>query len=251
MYLTLEELKEKGCCKRAYTLLAKSLGGVRKFGKTTPIPAVYLLDVLGLTGFLWLEKNVDLSNKRRFELSVYKRTCARRLQKHYDITQGSAEDRFARMHTPSALKCQSAFAAKEVKWQIKELRKILVRWQSETDKRFKSAITHLRNLGTEKVWPNSRGDGICAEIAALLGGTDSWEYYIICDAMTAWPDYSGSKQYPVPSNAPSLLSPSDAYHRTGDIWDNTLYGDRRRELCLFVATYLKTMLDNIKRTFKK
>jgi len=54
---TFEKLKKAGACEGGYRKLAKSLGGIRKYGRTTPITLLQILDSNGLEDTLWVMGN--------------------------------------------------------------------------------------------------------------------------------------------------------------------------------------------------
>ena len=45
--------KRAGACKTSYRKFAKHVGGIRKYGRHTPIPLTEILDVLGTIDALW------------------------------------------------------------------------------------------------------------------------------------------------------------------------------------------------------
>ncbi len=53
LHTTFRNAKEEGACKESYTKMAKSLGGVRKYGLDAPIPLDKVLEVCGLGNTLW------------------------------------------------------------------------------------------------------------------------------------------------------------------------------------------------------
>jgi hypothetical protein len=50
---TFRQLKEASPCKYGYKKLAKSLGGVRKYGANTPISIIQILESNGVIDCLW------------------------------------------------------------------------------------------------------------------------------------------------------------------------------------------------------
>lgn len=57
-WTTLAELKEARACLPGYRRLCKALGGVRSYGKDTPIPLLKILETNGLDDVIWALKTV-------------------------------------------------------------------------------------------------------------------------------------------------------------------------------------------------
>lgn len=53
LHTTFRLAEEHWACKESYRTYAAHVGGIRKFGKDTPIPLASILDVLGLEDTLW------------------------------------------------------------------------------------------------------------------------------------------------------------------------------------------------------
>jgi len=53
LHTTFRKAKEMGACSSKYNKMAKALGGVKKYGKDTPVPLDKILDVCGLDAALW------------------------------------------------------------------------------------------------------------------------------------------------------------------------------------------------------
>ena len=99
-------------------------------------------------------------------------------------------------------------------------------------------IGHLRKLGHKEIEPQWRDDGICSELTRE--GIPNSDLFIAIYA-ERWPKYSGSRVFPVPEPD---KNPVSSYSFTKNKWDNTPYGDNRRELCLFIADELEKELIN-------
>lgn len=56
---TLAKLHAAGACEPRYRHLCKSLGGVRKYGRNTPITLLQILDICGLDDALWALRACD------------------------------------------------------------------------------------------------------------------------------------------------------------------------------------------------
>jgi len=53
LYTTFRKAHEGGACASSYKKYAKHVGGIRKFGKDTPVPITEILDVLGVDDAYW------------------------------------------------------------------------------------------------------------------------------------------------------------------------------------------------------
>ena len=53
LHTTFELLRKAGACKNRYKLGARAAGGIRKYGKRTPIPLLRILHEMGLDDALW------------------------------------------------------------------------------------------------------------------------------------------------------------------------------------------------------
>ena len=53
LYTTFEILHERNACKSKYKYLAKKLGGIKKYGRTTPIPITKLYEICGPWDLGW------------------------------------------------------------------------------------------------------------------------------------------------------------------------------------------------------
>ena len=51
---TFNELRKAGACQSGYTKLARYLGGVKKYGRDTPIDILTILDSNGLDDCVWV-----------------------------------------------------------------------------------------------------------------------------------------------------------------------------------------------------
>lgn len=58
---TFEKLREHGACQDRYRHLAKALGGIRKYGKTRPIPLTKILETNGIEDAIWALRTVPKS----------------------------------------------------------------------------------------------------------------------------------------------------------------------------------------------
>ena len=53
LYTTFAKAHEEGACIESYRKMAKSLGGITKYGKDTPIPLDKVIEVCGLQDAIW------------------------------------------------------------------------------------------------------------------------------------------------------------------------------------------------------
>jgi hypothetical protein len=88
-------------------------------------------------------------------------------------------------------------------------------------------IEHLRKLGRREIEPINTTAGICEELRDLF----KVAYYHTINTAKKWLWHSGDSGFPVPSPG---KDPEDKYFDTPDKWSGS-YGERRRELCLFLA----------------
>jgi len=69
---TFEKLKNAGACTEGYRKLAKSLGGIRKYGKSTPITLLQVLESNGMDDTLWAMNNGNVEGGEKMAHSF---TC--------------------------------------------------------------------------------------------------------------------------------------------------------------------------------
>ena len=93
-------------------------------------------------------------------------------------------------------------------------------------------MAHLYALGNGDALPIHIGEGICNEI------NDVFDVTINEIIFTYWPDFSGDIYYPVP-DAWDICTARDAYECSSNLWDEDLYGNSRRELCVWLANNIK------------
>ena len=58
-YTTFKQLRNMGACQNRYQFLAKQLGGIKKYGKCTPISLLQILDINGLDDCLLSLRTVE------------------------------------------------------------------------------------------------------------------------------------------------------------------------------------------------
>ena len=63
IHTTFRKLHEAGACTERYRFLAKALGGIKTYGKDTPITLLQILDINGLDDALWALRACDDAEK--------------------------------------------------------------------------------------------------------------------------------------------------------------------------------------------
>ena len=83
--------------------------------------------------------------------------------------------------------------------------------------------------------------GICGNIVHLCSLPEAMIDDLLGEAFPSWPKYSGNRGYPVPDpEAPSdLAAACRIYYSLENRWEDSPYGNLRRELCLHVADWLE------------
>ena len=71
LHTTFRKLHKEGACAPSYLKLGKTLGGIRKYGKDTPIPLDKVLESNGLDDALWCLQCINESADRE----IYLLTC--------------------------------------------------------------------------------------------------------------------------------------------------------------------------------
>lgn len=51
---------------------------------------------------------------------------------------------------------------------------------------------------------------------------------------TSWPHYSGNEDFPIPFPN-NKMTPGEAYRKLRNLWNESKYGDLRRDLCRYLA----------------
>ena len=83
--------------------------------------------------------------------------------------------------------------------------------------------------------------GVCRNLVELCILPEDVIDNLLGEAFRSWPNYSGCQAYPIPDPE----APSDAaaaykiFCRRFDLWDDSPYGNLRRELCLHIADWLE------------
>ena len=76
---TFKELRGWGACRLSYRKLAKALGGIRTYGRTTPIKLSRVLDICGIEDCFWVIDRTVLNADQRRELRLCGCDCAERV----------------------------------------------------------------------------------------------------------------------------------------------------------------------------
>ena len=76
---TFKELHEWSACRPSYRKLAKGLGGIRTYGRTTPIKLSQILDICGIDDCFWVLERATLDKSYARELELFRCDCAERV----------------------------------------------------------------------------------------------------------------------------------------------------------------------------
>lgn len=121
-------------------------------------------------------------------------------------------------------------------------------------------IEHLENLGNGKTEPIDINTGLCGELI-INGLLPRYAYHVI-ELSKNWKNFSGDVNYPIPASnydykrfsdwhefkdSPEPISSEKAAklafdNNSSDKWGDHYYGNKRRELCLFLAKQLRKEL---------
>ena len=102
-------------------------------------------------------------------------------------------------------------------------------------------IKSLRAWGSGQEEPLFSHYGLCRNLVHRCGLSEAAIDDLLDEAFRSWPNYSGNRRYPVPDpEAPSSKdAASKIYYDRNHLWDDSPYGNLRRELCLHVADWLE------------
>lgn len=83
--------------------------------------------------------------------------------------------------------------------------------------------------------------GICGNLTHWRRLPEAAVNYLLRKAFLDWPGYSGNIMFPIPDpEAPSdKAAASLIYDSRRDLWEDSPYGNLRRELCLHIADWLE------------
>ena len=94
--------------------------------------------------------------------------------------------------------------------------------------------------------------GLCANLVHLCGLSEAAIDDLLNGAFCSWPKYSGCRAYPIPDpEAPSSKAAAYEIYYTQNLWDDSPYGNLRRELCLHVADWLEANKSEVLPLFKE
>lgn len=100
-------------------------------------------------------------------------------------------------------------------------------------------LAHIRTLSKATIY-SLRGKAFCN---------------LLDEAFSSWPNYSGNRAFPIhdpeaPSN-PFAARPIYYAHETLSLWEDSPYGNLRRELCLHLADWLEANKPKILPLFEE
>lgn len=115
-----------------------------------------------------------------------------------------------------------------------------------------------RIIKTLREWGNGQEPlfdsvGLCGNLVHLCDLGQAAIDDLLGEAFRSWPNYSGSREYPVPDpEAPSNKAAADRiYYNHYNLWDDSPYGKLRRELCLYVADWLEANTSKVLPFFEE
>lgn len=94
-------------------------------------------------------------------------------------------------------------------------------------------IKYLEGLASGTIEPWDVEQGLCYSLEQ-----EGLHIPKLGKIIETWDKYSGDDDYPVPDPAEAEADPYLKYHNTADIWTGE-YGELRRELCQYIADYIK------------
>ena len=95
--------------------------------------------------------------------------------------------------------------------------------------------------------------GLCANLVQLCDLSEAAIDDLLNEACPSWPSYSGSRGYPVPDpEAPSnKVAACGIYYNHDNLWEDSPYGNLRRELCLHIADWLEANKSKVLPLFEE
>jgi len=82
LHITFERARAAGACRDRYRLFAKALGGIKRYGASTPIPLDKVLEVCGLEDAIWaLQCVVEPADR---QIRLFACDCAERVLPLYE-----------------------------------------------------------------------------------------------------------------------------------------------------------------------
>jgi hypothetical protein len=99
---------------------------------------------------------------------------------------------------------------------------------------------YLLGLADGSIEPANRYAGICESIGEYFRGSNL-ELDRFLDVAVAWPEFSGSRDYPIPSGGEADPGTAYSYHvENGSLWKGQQL-EYRQSLCRFVGEHLKRL----------
>lgn len=113
-------------------------------------------------------------------------------------------------------------------------------------------IKTLRAWGSGQEKPHVKY-GICRNLRVLWNLPDAPADDLLQEAFRSWSHYSGSRKFPVPDpEAPfDEVAASSIYYNRHDLWEDSPYGNLRRELCLHIADWLEANKSKVLPLFEE
>ena len=114
-------------------------------------------------------------------------------------------------------------------------------------------IEALRAWGSGQEKPLLSYYGLCGNLIRLCGLSEAEIDDLIDEAFRSWPNYSGKREYPIPGPEASsdTWTAYKIYYGHPNLWDDSPYGDLRRELCLHIADWLEANKSKILPFFEE
>ena len=111
----------------------------------------------------------------------------------------------------------------------------------------------IRAWGSGQEKPLLSYYGLCGNLVQLCGLSRAAIDDLLDEAFRSWPSYSGSREYPVPDpEAPSNKAAAYRIYYTHDnLWEDSPYGNLRRELCLHTADWLEANKSKVLSLFEE
>ena len=83
--------------------------------------------------------------------------------------------------------------------------------------------------------------GICGNLVHMRALPEAAIYTSLGEAFLSWPKYSGNRGYPIPDPEASsdLGAACGIFYSHPNLWEDSPYGNLRRELCLHIADWLE------------
>ena len=129
---TLARIRAHGPCDRGYKTLCKGLGGVRKYGKDTPITVRQIVEINGLDDALWCLRTMPEHDRRWRILAVrYARRVQHLMRDQRGLDALDVAERYANglatddeLHAAEIAAEKAAWAARKAEWTTAESERI-------------------------------------------------------------------------------------------------------------------------------